>query len=138
MNEVKTLEKRRKSARPQYPKAFLAPVGPWLDTQAKPRADQEQRREICRTYVAQVSDNLPHPRFIQPGESTSVFPEEVSQVPKLAQLRLDVQCLVLFPAVDVRQHVRVSCAWSKRHRVCIRQMLENLDLLPQSKTKKTS
>ena len=88
-------------------------------------------REISRTYVAQVGDNLPHPRLVQPGEIASVLPEEVSKVTKLAQLRLDVQSLILFPAVDIRQYVRVSC-----HRMCIRQMLENLDLLAQSKSSK--
>jgi len=107
--------------------ACLAPKGPWLDT-AKGRSGTKA------TYIAQISDNLPHPCFIQPGESASELPEEVSQVPKLAQLRLDVQRLVLFPAVEVRQHVRVSGAWSKCHRMCIRQVLENLDLFTQPKS----
>jgi hypothetical protein len=135
MNEVKTLEQRQSQLGFSATQR-LVPDGPWLDTQAKPRTDQGQNREISWTYIAQVSDNLPHPRFVQPGESASILPEEMSQVPKLAQLRLDVQCLILFPAVDVRQHVRVSGAWSKCHRMCIRQMSENLDLLAQSKSSK--
>lgn len=135
MNKVKTLEQRQSQLGSSATQRFV-PDGPWLDTQAEPRAHQGQNREISWTYIAQVCDNLPYPRFIQPGESASILPEEMSQVPKLAQLRLDVQCLILFPAVDVRQHIRVSGAWSKCHRVCIRQMLEDLDLLAQPKSSK--
>jgi hypothetical protein len=51
------------------------------------------------------------------------------KIAKLAQLRLDVQSFILFPAVDVRQHVWVSRAWAIHHRIRAGQMLEDLDLL---------
>lgn len=85
------------------------------------------------TYVAQVGDNLPHPGFVQLGESPAVLPKEVSEVAKLAQLRLDVQSVILFPAIDVRQYVWVSRAWPICHRIDAGQMMENLDLLTQPK-----
>jgi hypothetical protein len=134
MNEVKTLEQRDSQLGSRPTKGTFRPEGSWLGRQShKPIRDKSER---SRTYVAQISDNLPHPRFVQPGESASVLPEEMSHVAKLAQLRLNVQSLVLFPAVNVRQHVRVSGAWAKRHRMCIRQMLEDLDLFAQSKPPK--
>jgi hypothetical protein len=102
--------------------------GPWLGTEAKPKADQGQK-EKTDTYVAQVSDNLPHPSFIQLGEGPAVLPKEMSEVAKLAQLGLDVQSVILFPAIDVRQHVWVPRAWAICHRIRAGQMMENLDLL---------
>jgi|SRR5712671_708465 len=79
--------------------------GPRLSTGAKPKADQGQNEKTFWTYVAQICDNLPDPSFVQPGERPSVFPKKMSKIAKLAQLCLHVQGIILFPTVDVRQHV---------------------------------
>jgi hypothetical protein len=69
---------------------------------AKPKSRSGTRRKSCWTYVAQVSDNLPDPRFVQLGERASVLPQKMSEIAKLAEFRLDIEGVVLFPAVNVR------------------------------------
>ncbi|SRR6266404_4892354 len=96
---------------------------------AKPKADQGQGEKSCSTYVAQIGHNLPDSCFVQVGKRSSVFPKELSKIPELAELRLNIQSVVLFPTVDVRKNIWMSSVWSVDSRICVRQVLQDVDLL---------
>ena len=56
-----------------------------------------------------------------------VFIKEMGKVPILAELCQDVKLVVLFPAVDIAEHI-----WMKLRAGTRRQVLENLDLLSKT------
>ena len=73
------------------------------------------------THITQVHKNLPDTGFIKPWKDTAVFPQEARKVAQLAKFRLDIECLVLFPTVDVREDIRVLAVCAAGCRM--RQML---------------
>lgn len=75
----------------------------------------------------ELSKDLPYARFVQFDKRPAVFPEEMSKVPKLTQLGLDIERLVFFPTVDVPEDVGMSVGTRG-----LREQLENLNFFAKT------
>ena len=78
--------------------------GPCAET-----ATQRYRARARRPIAVRASAAVP-----ESGERATILPEEVREVPELAQLGLNVERLVFLPAVDVTEDVGVSAGLANR------------------------
>jgi hypothetical protein len=80
------------------------------------------------TYPAELSKDLPHSCFIKAWTHTTELPQEAGKVPKLTELRLDEQLLILFPAVDIAENVRVRSSQETSRLGRPAKVLKHIDL----------
>ena len=90
----------------------------------------------------QLGHDLPDARLVQPWECAAVFPEEVRKVTELAELRLDVESLVLLPTINVAKDIGMTADKANgriwRPRCGIRKVFQNVDLFAKAETVKAN
>ena len=83
------------------------------------------------THTTELREDLPYTRLIQFRILAPILPEEVREITECTKFSLDIQRLVLFPAVNVTKDVRMaSSIASLRRYIC--KMLEGVNLLSKA------
>lgn len=62
------------------------------------------------TYITEIHEDLPHASFVEPRVFAAKLSQEEGEITQLAEFCLNVERLILFPAVDIRKNVRMLTA----------------------------